>query len=607
MGGARINSQDLHVSIDGLDDVVAHITSTLLAEDWTNNSGSIIINPNDGRVFVDLAKMFGGPNGLNGRDPNTEVFSEQFVQAVLTGIADTVSGVTQKIETLLSDALEALSLTISADITVQGHLPYNRFFGSPNWQDVVGGGLTISGSISDFAGLSGTNPAVDFSFTLPGPFQIIADIFEGVVNTASGAVSGLLTSAVGPIVKAALGLVTTNLTPAVQTIVSTVFTPLNPIFEAIYKNIISLRVNEQPTKPHLNCDGGDLGDGSFTVRALSLTILPGNNSGHAAGGVAKIAFASSTVKCASEDDLAEDVLITSPVDGAELTEGDVTVSGTGEPGASITVELTDEDGTVVGPKTTTVGTDGTWSVTFEDVEPGDYTARAEQAAGDAPHIQFSADVVDFTVVEDAVDNANASASAAASANADDNSNASAQAAAQAAGNADASSQTSAAADASAQAAAQAAANADASTTASGDVSTDANAAAQAAAAASADSQADSAANADASAAANANASAASSAADTDASATASANAAADAQGTAQTEGDTSTEGDSKADDKGASQGDADTKGGGDAQGNGDGTLPETGVSGVTISLIGAALLLAMGAAALVVRRQVGQE
>src|SRR5699024_8763763 len=94
--GARLRSNDIQVSIDGLDDVVENVTSTLLAEDWTNPSGSILINPNNGHVFVDLAHFVGGPDGLNGLSPNTEVFSETFVQAVLTGIADTVAGVTEK-------------------------------------------------------------------------------------------------------------------------------------------------------------------------------------------------------------------------------------------------------------------------------------------------------------------------------------------------------------------------------------------------------------------------------------------------------------------------------------------------------------------------------
>ncbi|WP_217136379.1 choice-of-anchor G family protein, partial [Leucobacter chinensis] len=392
--GARIKSNDLQVSIDGLDQVVAHITQTLLQDPWTNDSGSIVIEPNTGMVQVDLAKLAGGPNGLNGLDPNTEVFSEQFVQAVTTGIADTVAGVTTKINDMVMGSLNNLSLTIAGDINVQGHLPYVPFIGSPNWQNVVGGGLTIKGSIADFAGLSGTKPTIKFDFALPGPFQVIADVLAGVVNTATDAVSGVLTSALGPIVLNALDLVTSGLTPAVNKITETVFKPLNPVLEAIADKVVSLRINEQPTAAPLNRSGGDLGDGSFTVRALSLTLLPGNNSGHAASGVAKLALASSTAK--SADEAAEDVLITSPGDADEVTAGDLPVKGTGEPGADITVELKDADGNVVATETTVVGEDGTWTVTFDDVEPGDYTVRAEQDFEG----QLSEDEVTIKVVED---------------------------------------------------------------------------------------------------------------------------------------------------------------------------------------------------------------
>ncbi|WP_344040461.1 choice-of-anchor G family protein, partial [Microbacterium hatanonis] len=94
------------------------------------------------------------------------------------------------------------------------------------------------------------------------------------------------------------------------------------------------------------------------------------------------------------------VAIVSPDDGEEITveaTGDtttVTVSGTGEPGAEVEVEL---DG-VVGVETATVLEDGTWEVTFQDVEVGDYTATATQDA------DGSTDSVDFSVaVEGAVD------------------------------------------------------------------------------------------------------------------------------------------------------------------------------------------------------------
>lgn len=59
-----------------------------------------------------------------------------------------------------------------------------------------------------------------------------------------------------------------------------------------------------------------------------------------------------------------DIVITGPTEGAELTGPEVTVTGTGTPGAAVVVTL---DGQT---QTTTVAPDGTWTVTFDDVQPG---------------------------------------------------------------------------------------------------------------------------------------------------------------------------------------------------------------------------------------------
>ncbi|WP_172582982.1 LPXTG cell wall anchor domain-containing protein [Subtercola boreus] len=51
------------------------------------------------------------------------------------------------------------------------------------------------------------------------------------------------------------------------------------------------------------------------------------------------------------------------------------MTGSGDPGASVAVVIGDTT------LTTTVGADGTWSVTFADVQIGSYTATATQTVG----------------------------------------------------------------------------------------------------------------------------------------------------------------------------------------------------------------------------------
>ena len=68
------------------------------------------------------------------------------------------------------------------------------------------------------------------------------------------------------------------------------------------------------------------------------------------------------------------VTITSPTDGTVITEPEVTVTGTGTPGEEITVTANGES------KTVTVGEDGTWMTTFDNLPEGDNTITAK--AGD---------------------------------------------------------------------------------------------------------------------------------------------------------------------------------------------------------------------------------
>ncbi|MDT0115999.1 choice-of-anchor G family protein [Microbacterium sp. PRF11] len=88
-----------------------------------------------------------------------------------------------------------------------------------------------------------------------------------------------------------------------------------------------------------------------------------------------------------------DVVIEQPADGTEIAVGaaddvtTVTVSGTGSPGSTVTVEL--DNGAI---EDTVVADNGEWTVTFEDLPIGDYTATALQDA------DGSTDTVDFSVV-----------------------------------------------------------------------------------------------------------------------------------------------------------------------------------------------------------------
>jgi cysteine-rich repeat protein len=103
---------------------------------------------------------------------------------------------------------------------------------------------------------------------------------------------------------------------------------------------------------------GDLGLGSHTVEAT--TIDGAGNMG--SSGVVTFEVADMMMNAP--------VTITSPTTGGAVTGPSVTVGGTGEPGAMVTVTVGDRSQVV------TVGADGTWSATFEDVPAGSATITA---------------------------------------------------------------------------------------------------------------------------------------------------------------------------------------------------------------------------------------
>ena len=87
--------------------------------------------------------------------------------------------------------------------------------------------------------------------------------------------------------------------------------------------------------------------------------------------------------------------ITSPVDGDSLyvatgSETDLVVTGTGSIGADVLVSVPGET-----DQETTVGDDGTWTVTFPGLPAGTYTATATQLVGD----QLSSEDVTVEVVD----------------------------------------------------------------------------------------------------------------------------------------------------------------------------------------------------------------
>lgn len=440
---------------------------SVLSEPLTSDDSVLTIDLSTGTVSVDLARLVADTQGgdydgtLNGLPVNTELLDPDLVQAALDGaIGSTLDQIPALLVNVVTDALHAADVNIA----ITGEI--DSLLGSIGTVDIQ-----LSGTLGDFIGAEGS--------TAP------------VVNTDGTTIIGL---PVGTLLTPILSAVTGTILPALVTPLSeaitdegtldTIFRPvveaantvLQPVFGLVTNNLLSLTANVQE-EPGDFVEGTAFDEGSFTQRALQLTLLPA-----AATPLLQLSLASATVRAVPAAVATIDAASTVPAGG------NLAVTGADWPASTtVTLQLTDPTGAPVGePITVDTDANGAFTTTYPvpaDTEPGTgFTITG--TAGDVT----AEDTVEVTAADPGDVNTNAAASASASADATADGDPSAQAAAEAAALADATSAATAAANADATAAAEAAATTDASTAASADSTTDVNA--QAAVAAQAAAQAD---------------------------------------------------------------------------------------------------------------------
>ncbi|WP_194928672.1 YPDG domain-containing protein [Pseudactinotalea sp. HY158] len=352
-----LGSPDLNATVD-----LGSVVDDVLGQALTDADGIVGIDLSTGTITVNLAALHA--DGLNSLDPNTNILQTGEIDRITTAIANALGDLTDNLDTAIRDAVAGIDLTITLNPTVGGDVLLITIGG-----DV---GISINGTVGDFLGLDGSaEPVVDVTTTVEVCLILGAcvDLGKGLLETAlEGTVSTLL-STVGTALEGVLDTAVGGLGDTVGGAVSGVLTVLAPL-DLVLEQIVTLTVNAQPTELD-PAQEGDLGADSFTVRALSIALLPG-----VLGGVT-LDLASSSVHTTALAPVA-DVTITAPTAGQAFTiapgetGADVTVSGTGEVGADVTVTVGADE------QATTVAGDDTWSVTVTDLGAGDHTATAAQ-------------------------------------------------------------------------------------------------------------------------------------------------------------------------------------------------------------------------------------
>ena len=617
---------------------------SVLSEPITSSDSVITIDFSTGEVNVDLARLVADTQGgdydgtLNGLDPNTELLDPDLVQATLDGA---IGSVFDQIPALLVNAVTDALHAVDVNIAITGEI--NSLLGNIGMVDVQ-----LAGTLGDFIGAEGSSePTVDTSGTsivgLP-----VGDLLEPVLQTVTNTI---LPALVTPLSNAITdeGTLDTIFRPVVEAANQV----LQPLFGIVTNNLLSLTANVQETGGTFTHEDAANTEGTFTERALQLSLLPQSP-------ILELSLGSATVR-AGDAVVYETSIDVTPgsVEQGEST----TITGSGfEPGESVSVTLdgqeigpvtADADGNIELPYTTeaddATGTfdviatgdvsqtpaEGSLEITEATADPDtdtdadsatdpdadsatdpdsstdadsatDPDTDADSAADPDTDADSAADPGADTDADADADPEGDSASDGADttgdvnadadvdgANADENTNASSSASASA--NADDDS------NASAQAAAQAAAQADASTSASAAADADATAAAQSAA----NEDASSDASADVSSEANASSQAAAqAAAQADASSTSNADSTSAADANAAAASAAASNADSSSDASSEAAAAADTNASSDADGSGGGDLSPTGGDlALTLSGIAAAMMLAGAGVWFAVRRR----
>jgi len=333
------------VSVDLRSTVTAQLAKPL-------TSGPVTITPSTGQVVVDLG-------ALDGLDPNTDLLNPAQVTAITDGITDIL---TNQLPTGLTTAIDAAvrATAVTVDLKVGVAVPVA--LGAAVRESLTVQVKTTLGQLLD-----GTTQA---SAVTVGGTGLLTTLTGGLLT---GAVRGVVTSTLLPLVGdvyrpllTGSGLAAT--TTAVKAVTGATVTTLAPL-TTLLRQLVTVTINAQDGVGFRDGRGTDAG--STSVHAVSLRVLPAILA-------ARVDLATSTVRAVPFVGLTvatptEGQQFVVPAAGATRT---VTLTGTGEPGATVRVEVPG-----VAPATGVVGAAGAWSVAVAAVPAGTHAAAVTQLVG----------------------------------------------------------------------------------------------------------------------------------------------------------------------------------------------------------------------------------
>ncbi|ARC57537.1 hypothetical protein AS850_10665 [Frondihabitans sp. 762G35] len=361
LGALSLNGTTATTNLTGLS--LSAVTAPVLARQYT--SGAVTITPSTGKIVIDLNTL----QALNGQDPNTQLLSTPALRSLVTAAIQDI------LVTQLPAALNTAVVTAVGNATLTTTITGRIQLAGVNVSNLT---ITTSTTLANLLKTSGRAPAtVSASATAIGV-------------TGLSISSAVLTPVLQPVVdNTVVPLLAAVFQPTVGGVTATLAAVTGPVnttvsaLTGILSQLVSITVNAQDSSGFRDARGTD--QGSRSVHALRLSILPALDA-------AVVDLATSTVNATPTAPLT----IATPTQGQQFTVAtstatrSVTVTGTGEPGATIAVDLgAGRTGTA------TVAPDGSWSATIPGVGVGSVTASVTQSIGGTASPAVTRD---FTVV-----------------------------------------------------------------------------------------------------------------------------------------------------------------------------------------------------------------
>ncbi|HUH52475.1 MAG TPA: choice-of-anchor G family protein, partial [Microbacteriaceae bacterium] len=322
-----VNASLNELSID-TQPLTAAIQDQFLNSSVSNEEGSIVIDLEDGLIHIDLAQIVVDSTGsadLNSLPANTEVLDSATIALIVEGVEEALLGssansLVTKLTSVINEYIYhvELNVDIEADISIDANLPLVPPV------HLVTAPVTVTGSLGGFLGQSGhDDPVVDTSqinvLLIP-----VGTVLQPIVDTLTGLVSnigGALAPAVNTVLAESSTTLTNTLTPVV--------TPLLDTLSPLLNGLVQIRINEQPSVAPLNTDA-DLGAASFTVRALSLNLLPLIDEAKSGNVALQLGSATTLAEDEEDPDPGADATSTADADATSTADTDATSTSTAD-------------------------------------------------------------------------------------------------------------------------------------------------------------------------------------------------------------------------------------------------------------------------------------